>query len=128
MFVNCTFSLVDLHEFGLIHLNPPGIEGNQEDPALLISSVPKPKVDADQAKLVEFCIQTDSSSVKGASAAARCTNRGLSKSDPGPAVTSERLLLREDPPLLAFCGESDFSLAGEKRGRVLNEVISPKGR
>lgn len=79
MFVNCTFSLVDLHVFGLIHFNPLGIEEDQdqENPALLISSVPKPKVDADQTKLVEFCIQTDSSSVKGASAVARCNNRGV---------------------------------------------------
>lgn len=48
MFVNCTFSFVDPH----VNENL----GNQEDPALFISGVLKPKVDGDKTKLLKFCI------------------------------------------------------------------------
>lgn len=60
MFANCTFSFVDLHVFGLINANP--LE-NQEEPAVLIFGVLKPKVRVAKTKLVQFFIHTDSGSV-----------------------------------------------------------------
>lgn len=87
MFANCTFSFVNLHVFGFINANP--LE-DQEDPAPLISGVLKPKADFAKTKLVRFCIHTDSGSVTS-SQPQQGVKRGVSKSDLGPAVSSDRL-------------------------------------
>ncbi|ROL53645.1 Zinc finger protein 512 [Anabarilius grahami] len=57
-----------------------------------------------------------------------CYNTGVSKSDLGPVVSSDRLFWRETRLFWCVFGKGAFSLAGEKRRRVVHAAISPRGR
>ncbi len=133
MFVNCTFSLVAIHVFGFINAN--SLE-NHEDPALLISGVLKPVFTVSDWNQKFMLLKLNLVSILFTHWL-RFSHERLNRSKEykqrrvriwsRPAVSCDGLFRCEDPPFFGVLWEERFSLAWEK-GRIIHEVISPRGR